>query len=133
MRYKFPQDRLVFRYGAPGTPLYSPQGETVTIYADNAGTVPASIQDTNGVAIDPLLEIGPDCLIPEFLGPDNATTLWAKNRAGDLTALYAQTGQFLVLSAIPAVVTGSRASGAALTSLLSALAAKGIITNNTTA
>lgn len=94
-RYLFPQDRLVFRYGAPGTPLYSPQGETLTIYADQAGTVPANIQTPGGVSQDNVLEIGPDCLIPEFKGPDTATTVWAKDRTGNLTPLYAQTGQFL--------------------------------------
>lgn len=94
-RYLFPQDRLVFRYGAPGTPLYSPQGETLTIYADSAGTVPASLQLPDGTQTDNVLDIGPDCLIPEFKGPDTATTVWAKDRLGTLTPLYAQTGQFL--------------------------------------
>lgn len=94
-RYLFPQDRLTFRYGAPGTPLYSPQAETLTIYADQAGTVPADIQTPGGVAQDNILEIGVDCLIPEFKGPDTATTVWAKDRTGNITPLYAQTGQFL--------------------------------------
>lgn len=94
-RYLYPQDRLVFRYGAPGTPLYSPQGETLTIFADAACTIPADIQTPAGVAQDNILEIEADCLIPEFRGPDNATTVWAKDRTNHVTALYAQTGQFL--------------------------------------
>jgi hypothetical protein len=94
-RYLYPQDRLVFRYGAPGTPLYSPQGETLTIYADAGGTTLASIQEPDGTPTDSTLDIGADCLVPEFKGPDAATTVWAKNRAGDLTPLFAQTGQFL--------------------------------------
>jgi hypothetical protein len=94
-RYLFPQDRLVFRYGAPGTPLYSPQGETITIYTDAGGTTLASIQEPDGTPTDSTLDIGPDCLIPEFKGPDGVITVWAKNRAGTLTPLYAQTGQFL--------------------------------------
>lgn len=94
-RYLFPQDRLVFRYGAPGTPLYSPQGETLTIFADQAATTPASIQTPEGASQDNVLDIGPDCLIPEFKGPDGATTVWAKDRTGNVTPLFAQTGQFL--------------------------------------
>lgn len=94
-RYLFPQDRLVFRYGAPGTPLYSPQGETITVFTDEAGLIPAGIQTPDGEAQDNTLTIGPDCLIPEFLGPNNATTLYAKNRVGAISPLYAQTGQFL--------------------------------------
>lgn len=94
-RYLFPQDRLVFRYGAPGTPLYSPQGETLTIYADEAATTPASLLDPDGDPIDNILDIGADCLIPEFLGPDGATTVWAKNRAAQVVPLFGQTGQFL--------------------------------------
>lgn len=94
-RWLFPQDRLVFRYGAPGTPLYSPQGETVTICTDSAGTTPASIQTPSGTPIDATLDIGSDCLIPEFLGPDGLTEVYAKNGAGTITPLYAQTGQIV--------------------------------------
>lgn len=94
-RWLFPQDRLVFRYGAPGTPLYSPQGETVTIYSDQGATVLASIQALDGTSIDSTLDIGADCLIPEFLGPDGVTEVWAKNSAGTITALYAQTGDIV--------------------------------------
>jgi hypothetical protein len=94
-RWLFPQDRLVFRYGAPGTPLYSPQGETVTIYTDPAATVLASIQAPDGTPTDATLDIGNDCLIPEFLGPDGLTEVYAKNGAGTVTALYAQTGQIV--------------------------------------
>lgn len=97
-RWRFPSDRLVFRYGAPGTPLYSPQHDAVTIFADSAATTPASIQDLDGTPIDPTLPIGADCLIPEFLGPDGATEVYAKNSAGAVTALYAQTGQLLEIS-----------------------------------
>lgn len=93
-RWQFPQDRLVFRYGAPGTPLYSPQGETVTICTDPAGTVSASIQSTSGAPVDAVLSIGEDCLVPEFLGPDGVTVLYARTRAGAVTKLYAQSGQF---------------------------------------
>lgn len=132
-RYLFPQDRLVFRYGSPGTPLYSPQGETITIYTDQAGTVPANIQTPEGVSQDNVLDVGPDCLIPEFKGPDGVTTVWAKNRVGTMEPLYAQTGQFLMVPGPATSVTGSKASGAALTSLLGVLAAKGIIIDNTTA
>lgn len=99
-RWLFPQDRLTFRYGAPGTPLYSPQAETVTICTDTAGTVQASIQDPNGNPIDSVLDIGADCLIPQFLGPDNATVLYAKNSAGTITPLFAQAGQFFAGSVL---------------------------------
>jgi hypothetical protein len=94
-RYLYPQDRLVFRYGAPGTPLYSPQNETLTIFTDQAATIPANLLDPEGGAIDNILDIGADCLIPEFQGPDSTTTVWAKNRADQVYPLYAQTGQFL--------------------------------------
>jgi glycerophosphoryl diester phosphodiesterase len=94
-RWLFPQDRLVFRYGAPGTPLYSPQGETVTIFTDAAATVAASILEPDGTPTDNTLDIGSDCLIPEFLGPDNLTEVYAKNSAGAITALYATTGQIV--------------------------------------
>jgi glycerophosphoryl diester phosphodiesterase len=94
-RWLFPQDRLVFRYGAPGTPLYSPQGETVTIFTNSSATVAASIQDSDGNPIDNTLDIGSDCLIPEFLGPDGLTEVYAKDSEGAVTALYAQTGQIV--------------------------------------
>jgi hypothetical protein len=94
-RWLFPQDRLVFRYGTPGTPLYSPQGDTVTIYTDSAGTTLASIQAPNGTPIGSTLDIGSDCLIPQFLGPDGLTQVYARNSAGALTTLYAQTGQIV--------------------------------------
>ncbi len=114
-RYKFPQDRLVFRYGAPGTPLYSPQGETLTIYADQAATTPADLQDASGGSIDNILDIGPDCLVPEFRGPDNATTVWAKNRVGQVYPLYAQTGQFISGSGTLAVVNTVNGQSGAVT------------------
>lgn len=94
-RWLFPQDRLTFRYGAPGTPLYSPQAETVTIFTDAAATVAASIQDPDGNPIDNTLDIPADCLIPEFLGPDGLTEVYAKDSSGNITSLYAQTGQIV--------------------------------------
>lgn len=81
--WKFPQDRLVFRYGAPGTPLYAPQGETLTICLDAAGTTPAAITDLNNNPITgSLLSVGANCLIPEFYGPANVTTLYAIQGTG---------------------------------------------------
>lgn len=81
--WKFPQDRLVFRYGAPGTPLYAPQGETLTICLDAAGTTPAAITDLNNNPIpNSLVSVGANCLIPEFYGPANVTILYAINGSG---------------------------------------------------
>lgn len=90
-RWKFPQDRLVFRYGAPGTPLYAPQGDTLTICTDAGGHTPADIQYPNGTTVPAsLLSIGADCLIPEFLGPnDGSTILYAVNGLV-ISELYAQ-------------------------------------------
>lgn len=98
--WRFPQDRLVFRYGAPGTPLYSPQGDAVTVFLDSSGTTQATITDLGGNPIDSTLPIGSDCLIPEFLGPDGVVVLYAKNNAGAVTTLYAQAGQFFVGSVV---------------------------------
>jgi glycerophosphoryl diester phosphodiesterase len=94
-RWRFPADRLIFRYGAPGTPLYSPANDAVTIFTDAAATVPAAIQDLDGNPIDSTMPIGVDCLIPEFLGPEDVTTLYARTSAGTVTALFVQTGQLL--------------------------------------
>jgi hypothetical protein len=99
-RWLFPSDRLVFRYGTPGTPLYSPAAERVVICTDSAGTALAGIQAPDGTTIDATLSIGQDCLIPEFLGPDGLTTLYARNSAGIVSKLYAQSGQFFAGSAI---------------------------------
>lgn len=112
-RWQFPQDRLVFRYGTPGTPLYSPASETVTICTDPAGTIPADIQNTIGTSIDSTLDIGQDCLIPEFLGPDGVTAVYARTSAGTVTKLFAQSGQFFTGSALPlANVTSAPATPA---------------------
>lgn len=110
-RWLFPGDRLTFRYGAPGTPLYSPQGETVTIYTNSAATVLAGIQAPDGTPIDSTLDIGSDCLIPEFLGPDGLTEVWAKNSAGTITALYATTGG--IVSSLSSVYVPVSAKGVA--------------------
>ncbi len=99
-RWLFPSDRLVFRYGAPGTPLYSPAAETLLICTDPAGTTPADLQTPLGAHLDAALDIGQDCLIPEFLGPDGATTLYAKNRIGIVSKLFCQAGQFFSDSAL---------------------------------
>lgn len=81
--WKFPQDRLVFRYGAPGTPLYAPQGDTLTICLDAAGTTPAAITDLNNNPIaGSLVSVGANCLIPEFYGPANVTILYAISGTG---------------------------------------------------
>lgn len=73
MRYLFPStsSRAVFSDGV---------GKTVTVTTDEAGKVLADIQTTGGVTISgSTLTIGANSLLPDFLGPDDVKTLYARH------------------------------------------------------
>jgi parallel beta helix pectate lyase-like protein len=89
-RRTFPQDRMAYRIAGPGSYLYSAATVKVTVYADEACTVPADIQALDGSPLPgAVLTVDATSLLPRFLGPvDGTTTLWVKG-AGSVVALVA--------------------------------------------
>lgn len=83
-RWPFPQDRTAFRFAGPGSPLYAPSADRVTVYTDAACTVLADIQTAGGVPVaGSVLTTGIDTLIPVFLGPaTDARVLYGRTSAG---------------------------------------------------
>jgi hypothetical protein len=84
-RLIFPQDRFAFVYTAPGKPIIQPgPNAQITIYVDEACITLANITEKDLTPIPgSVLTIGPDSLIPEFLGPDDSTSrLWTKGLPG---------------------------------------------------
>jgi hypothetical protein len=78
-RRLFPQDRSAYIYqGAMKSLLQAPK-MSIVIYANAAGTVAADIvTSTNQSIEDSIVAIGDDGLLPEFYGPLDANTLWAR-------------------------------------------------------
>jgi hypothetical protein len=72
--------------------------------------------------------------VAPFIGPDDVTTIWLHPAgAGSRTAVAAARLAQSETRTAKSAITGSRASNAALASLLAALAAQGLITDSTTA
>lgn len=84
-RLVFPSDgdRLVFVSGVPNAPLRSAVGATFVVYTDADATVLANIQELDSTPIvDSTLVVNADSLLPLFLGPDGATTLYLHQQVG---------------------------------------------------
>lgn len=92
-RRTFPQDRMAYRVAGPGSYLYSAATTTVVVYADEACTVLADIQDLEGAPLaGSALVVDATSQLPRFLGPaDGTSTLWVKG-AGSAVALTADVG-----------------------------------------
>lgn len=124
-RSTFPQEaQTAFSGGA---------NKVIVVYADRAATTLADIQTTGGATISgSVLTLDANGYVPQFLGPNPGTEVFARpqgssGRDGETTRLTP------VRTAQSFAVTGSRGGNAALASLLSLLAARGIITDGTTA
>jgi hypothetical protein len=78
VRLHFPQDRSAFVFQGEGKPILTPPRTKVIIYADEGCTTIANIQDLAGVAITDSAIYTAEGLLPEFLGPESVTQVWAK-------------------------------------------------------
>lgn len=75
-RYRFPQDRSAFIYGADYSPILTPPRTPIVLYTDQAGTAPADIRNLDGTSIALSTVYTDHGIVPEFLGPDTVTMLW---------------------------------------------------------
>jgi hypothetical protein len=100
---------------------------SVVVFTDPACRVPASISAPGGGPLPgSKVDIGPDGRIPLFQGPPGATALYCRDANGIVVALYPHP------SASATAVTGSKGGNSALASLIAALAAEGLIIDQTT-
>lgn len=91
-RRVFPSDRSALIYSTPGAAVLAPSPETrITVYLEQACTTKANITNEQGaVYTGSVLRVGSDYRIPEFLGPQDGTTvLWAKTTSGPAFRLTA--------------------------------------------
>lgn len=78
-RRLFPQDRSAYIYQGPMKSLLQAPTMSIVIYANSAGTVPADVVTATNQSIeDSIVAIGADGLLPEFYGPMDANTVWAR-------------------------------------------------------
>lgn len=80
MRWLFPDDSMIFSVGAPGTPIYSTFNDSLAIYVDAGGVVPADILHVDQTPVyNSIIELDGSSNIPMFYGPDNVKTLYAQD------------------------------------------------------
>lgn len=78
-RRLFPQDRSSFIYQGEMKALLQPPRMSIVIYANATGTVLADIVTPTDQPIeDSVIILGTDGLLPEFYGPLDADTVWAR-------------------------------------------------------
>jgi hypothetical protein len=107
-RLMFPEDRITFVYQTPGKPILTPGRTGIKIFLDEAGTIPADILTPAGTPIQySTIYTEPDCLVPEFLGPEGFIhQVWGRV-IGGTDATYALSAQYSVqLANLPTLVTG---------------------------
>lgn len=116
-RLTFPNDTSALRFTT-----------SAVLYADPACTALADVQYIGGAPI-PGSKIDADATgsLPLFLGPSGATVVYTRTPSGQVETLYPN-----VSGAASVNVTGSKGANAALTSLIAALVAQGLITDSTT-
>jgi hypothetical protein len=105
-RLRYPQNNTAWLYTGAGQAIRQPSNtEVYTLYMDQACTTLADIQTPAGASIaGSVIYLMTNGLIPEFMGPDDDTTvLWMKPASGDpfpvtamLTDYVAQ--QFAILT-----------------------------------
>jgi hypothetical protein len=111
-RYRFPADRAAFIYGTDYSPILTPPRTPIIIYTDQAATTLADIQTLGGISIALSTVYTDHGVIPEFLGPDAVTRLWAVPAGGIAAPLDAEA--LSVLDGLGVTDTGQlRASGTA--------------------
>lgn len=108
----------------PSNPNVPALGQSFTVYADPACQVKASLFDLNGHPLPGSQATVVGGLIQPF--QSTLTVLYARDMAGQIEALYPHA------AATKPTVTGSKGANAALTSLVQALAAVGLIVDQTT-
>lgn len=89
-RYRFPQDRSALIYGADLAPILTPPRTALPLYADQALTAPADVQDLTGAALPGSTVYVAHGMLGEFLGPDGVTRVWARLADGSAWPLDAQ-------------------------------------------
>lgn len=77
-RFRFPQDRSAFIWGDDFAPILTPPRTPLVIYTNQAATTTADIATLDGTPIALSTVYVERGLIPEFLGPDSLSRLWAK-------------------------------------------------------
>jgi hypothetical protein len=86
-RRLFPQDRSAYIYQGPMRSLLQAPQMSIVIYSNSAGTTPADIVTSADQAIeDSIVIIAGDGLLPEFYGPVDANTVWARPLGMTVTA-----------------------------------------------
>jgi hypothetical protein len=83
---------MAYRVAGPGSYLYSAATTTVVVYADEACTVLADIQDLEGAPLaGSALVVDATSQLPRFLGPaDGTATLWVRGSGGISVSLGAE-------------------------------------------
>lgn len=92
-RLLFPADRTAYVYSAPGRAITVPDHVSLQVFLDQACTALADIATPAGVTIANATLYTDDAgLVPEFLGPDGTSRLWAKPVTGAAYPLDANYG-----------------------------------------
>jgi hypothetical protein len=110
----------VFPLNTDGTAF----GEYIQPCVDPAATIPAAVFDMNGAPIPNGTVVIASQTIPLFQSA--ASILYVTNTGGYISPIYPAP------DATHPTITGSKGGNAALTSLISALAAQGLIVDTTT-
>jgi hypothetical protein len=111
----------------PAERFWPARTSSITVFTDPACRVLAQVVTQAGAALPgSKVNIGPDERIPLFQGPPGATVLYCRDANGNILALYPHA------PASATAVTGSKGGNAALASLISALAAEGLVIDQTT-
>lgn len=79
MSTQFAADRFVYSYSPDGH-LSSGAGTLLDVYVDQACTTLAVLTDLSGISIPPLLTVGDNSLLPEFLDTQDHTVLYVRAR-----------------------------------------------------
>lgn len=108
----------------PSNPSVPALGQSFVAYVDPACRVKASLFDLNGHPLPGAQATVVGGVIQPFQAAPSV--LYARDTAGQIEALYAHA------AATKPTVTGAKGANAALTSLVQALAALGLIVDQTT-
>ena len=117
----------------PGDRFTDARAQSVTVYSDAKCSQLAPITTLAGAPIArSILVIGPDGLWPYFAA--NLPTVYVRDARGFIIRWYPASPAVQGATQPPTAVTGSRSTGAAMTSLIAALALQGMnITDGTVA
>lgn len=93
-RVIFPDQPFIFRTGPLGTPIYSTDDDTLTVYLDDGATELADLlhSDMTTPVYQSSFVLDQTSTIPFFYGPDGVTTLYGKTETGTPFPIYALSG-----------------------------------------